>query len=301
MSRWLVPSWRPPCSPPTPLDDPLALGPGYDALRWALDPDRAVLAVIALGTLRVVGTTAVVGGGGAGGLFIPLVIQGALVGRGRRRDLRSSTRRTLFPVVGMAAFLGAGYRVPLAAVVFVAEFTGRPGFVVPGLIAAVVAQLVMGRNSVSPYQVAGRVGHLERRLELPLAHGGRHRGPDRSPRPPPSRRCSGSTSSAPASSPSPSSTAPGTSAWSGRRSAAGRSSARRGRPPPSTEVMRTDVPVATTTWVVSDAIRAMEAAGVDRLAVCDGERFVGVIGAEDIVRLEEILRESTAGPLPPGV
>jgi CIC family chloride channel protein len=38
-------------------------------------------------------------------------------------------------------------------VVFVAEFTGRPGFVVPGLIAAVVAQLVMGRASLSPYQV----------------------------------------------------------------------------------------------------------------------------------------------------
>ena len=73
---------RAPCSPPTPLDDaPLALGPGYDALRWALDPDAAVLAVIALGTLRVIGTTAAVGGGGVGGLFIPLVIQGALVGR----------------------------------------------------------------------------------------------------------------------------------------------------------------------------------------------------------------------------
>src|SRR3546814_4302253 len=80
-----------------------------------------------------------------------------------------SANATLFPVVGMAAFLGAGYRVPLAAVVFVAEFTGRPGFVVPGLIAAVVAQLVMGKASISPHQVAGRVGHLEGRLRLPLA------------------------------------------------------------------------------------------------------------------------------------
>src|SRR3546814_18420506 len=80
-----------------------------------------------------------------------------------------SANATLFPVVGMAAFLGAGYRVPLAAVVFVAEFTGRPGFVVPGLIAAVVAQLVMGKASISPPQVAGRVGHLEGRLRLPPA------------------------------------------------------------------------------------------------------------------------------------
>ena len=45
-----------------------------------------------------------------------------------------------FLVVGAAAFLGAGYRVPLAAVTFVAESTGRPGFVVPGLLAAVAAE-----------------------------------------------------------------------------------------------------------------------------------------------------------------
>jgi H+/Cl- antiporter ClcA len=60
---------------------------------------------------------------------------------------------SLFVVVGVAAFLGAGYRVPLAAVMFVAESTGRPGFVVPGLLAAVVGELLMARSSVSPYQV----------------------------------------------------------------------------------------------------------------------------------------------------
>jgi chloride channel protein, CIC family len=59
---------------------------------------------------------------------------------------------SLFVVVGVSAFLGAGYRVPLAAVMFVAEATGRPGFVVPGLLAAVAAELVMGRSSVTTYQ-----------------------------------------------------------------------------------------------------------------------------------------------------
>jgi hypothetical protein len=40
---------------------------------------------------------------------------------------------------------------------FVAESTGRPGFVVPGLLAAAVPQLVMGRASVSPYQQTDRI------------------------------------------------------------------------------------------------------------------------------------------------
>ena len=66
-----------------------------------------------------------------------------------------SLNTTLFVVIGVAAFLGAGYRVPLAAVMFVAETTGRPGFVVPGLLAAVAAELTMGRRSITIYQ-AGR-------------------------------------------------------------------------------------------------------------------------------------------------
>ncbi|HZQ58849.1 MAG TPA: chloride channel protein, partial [Acidimicrobiales bacterium] len=57
-----------------------------------------------------------------------------------------------FPLIGVSAFLGAGYRVPLAGVVFAAEASGRPGFVVPGMIATVVAQLFMGTASASVYQ-----------------------------------------------------------------------------------------------------------------------------------------------------
>jgi CIC family chloride channel protein len=129
----------------------LTVGAGYDSVTWALDPDRATGLVLLLLLLRAGATVATVAGGGVGGLFIPLVVEGALVGR-----LLGSG--TLFPLVGMAAFLGAGYRVPLAGVMFVAESTGRPGFVVPGVIASMVAQLFMGRHSASIHQVSTRDG-----------------------------------------------------------------------------------------------------------------------------------------------
>ena len=51
-----------------------------------------------------------------------------------------------------AAVLGAGYQVPLAAVMFVAETTGQPGFIVPALFAAVTAELVMGEQSITSFQ-----------------------------------------------------------------------------------------------------------------------------------------------------
>jgi CIC family chloride channel protein len=131
----------------------LATGTGYETIRWALDPSRAMWVIAFILVLRCVGTATTVGGGGVGGLFVPLVVAGALTGRligGAFNELDTS----LFTVIGVAAFLGAGYRVPLAAVMFVAEATGRAAFVVPGVIAAVVAELLMGRMSVTTYQLA---------------------------------------------------------------------------------------------------------------------------------------------------
>ncbi len=129
----------------------LATGTGYETIRWALVPSRGLWIIGAMLLLRCLGTGVTVAGGGVGGLFIPLVVAGALSGRivgGAFNALDSS----LFTVIGVAAFLGAGYRVPLAAVMFVAEVTGRPGFIVPGVIAAVVAELLMGNLSVTTYQ-----------------------------------------------------------------------------------------------------------------------------------------------------
>lgn len=264
-------------------DGPLGIGPGYEALRWAMEPEHAVVAVIALGTLRAVGTAAAVAGGGTGGLFIPLVIQGALVGRavGGLFDVDG----TLFPVVGMAAFLGAGYRVPLAAVVFVAELTGRPGFVVPGLIAAVVAQLAMGRASISPYQAARRAGHVEQRLRMPVAvvvdTEARTVPPDATVeelfwqhlvRQPAVAVVDGDR-------------------YVGLVEASGIGALDRSSWADLEvgDVLRTDVPVADPTWLLSDAVRAMRGAGVEALAVCDGDRFVGVVTAAGLVELDEVL------------
>jgi CIC family chloride channel protein len=84
-------------------------------------------------------------------VFVPLVVAGAIVGRGVG-DIVNPLDPTLYVLLGIAAFLGAGYRVPLAAVMFVAEATGQPGFIVPALFAAVAAELVMGEQSITTFQ-----------------------------------------------------------------------------------------------------------------------------------------------------
>ena len=134
----------------------LVLTPGYGVVNWALDPKRSVAILLAVLLLRCLATTATVSGGGVGGLFVPLVVAGALLGRAF--GIIVGGNDALFLVVGVAAFLGAGYRVPLAAIMFVAETTGRPGFVVPAVIAAVVAELAMGTSSVTTHQKASKPG-----------------------------------------------------------------------------------------------------------------------------------------------
>jgi CIC family chloride channel protein len=132
--------------------EPLIVGSGYQVLAWVADPGRSGWAILALLVLRGLATSATVAGGGVGGLFVPLVVAGALTGA-LVGNVINPDDLDLFIVIGVAAFLGAGYRVPLAAVMFVAETTGRPSFVVPGLIAAVAAELLMGRASVTEYQL----------------------------------------------------------------------------------------------------------------------------------------------------
>ena len=131
----------------------LLVGSGYEVIAWAGDPARSVPLLLAILCLRSLATATAVAGGGAGGIFIPLVVGGALTGT-VIGQLVDDADLTMFLVIGVAAFLGAGYRVPLAAVMFVAETTGRPSFVVPGVIAAVTAELMMGGSSVTRYQRA---------------------------------------------------------------------------------------------------------------------------------------------------
>lgn len=131
----------------------LVAGVGYRVLDWAADPGNSLWLLAAVLLLRCAATSVAVAGGAVGGLFIPLVVAGALTGS-IIAGIVDHSDLGLFMVIGVAAFLGAGYRVPLAAVMFVAETTGRPSFIVPGLLAAVAAELVMGRSSVTAYQLA---------------------------------------------------------------------------------------------------------------------------------------------------
>ena len=149
--------------------EPLSLGPGVETIKWADDFELGLLAIGAMLLIRTFATAATFTGGGVGGVFIPLVVAGALTGR-LVGGMLGLSGREMFLAVGMAAFLGAGYRTPLAGVMFVAEISGRASYVVPALVATAVAQMVVGRSSVSSVQRSDRPDTFEERLDLTVTN-----------------------------------------------------------------------------------------------------------------------------------
>ncbi len=271
------------------FDAPLTIGPGQEAMSWVVNPDHGLGLIALLFGMRLAATVVTLGAGGVGGLFIPLAVQGVILGQFTGEILQAE-RPGLYPTLGLAAFLGAGYKAPIAAVMFVAESTGA-SFVVPALIAAAVSQVVGGKSSVAEHQQNVRLGHLERRFTLPIT--------------------SALTTDV--------LTVPPDATTSefvylhvlGRRqrsvpvvdkdnylgmiSLSDLSEVERSSwdETPVSELLRNDLPVARPSWSLRDTVAAMEDYEIDVLAVADeSNAFIGVVYEEDILKLDEILEET---------
>jgi Voltage gated chloride channel len=114
---------------------PLALGPGYNGLLEASRGELSAALLLALLALKILSTLATGASNGVGALFFPSAMMRSALGAAIGRFLDPAS---LFAVVGIASFLGSAYNVTLAGVTFVAETTGAPGYIIPGLLAAAV-------------------------------------------------------------------------------------------------------------------------------------------------------------------
>ena len=130
---------------------PYPLGLSYDMVSLALTPGMPPTTLLTLFIMKLIATTFTLGTTGVGGVFIPQIVMGASLG-GLFGELLFPSNVGLFVAVGMASFLAAGYKTPLAAVAFVAETTAGPAYLIPSLIAAAVSYSISGQASVSDQQ-----------------------------------------------------------------------------------------------------------------------------------------------------
>ena len=150
----------------SPINDmstlPPFYGTGYETVKQLLDPsfyadslhemstrDIIMLSLFLLGLaiLKIVATSLTLGSGGAGGLFAPSLVVGAIVG-----SLFGAVVETLgwFPetdpahyaLVGMAAVLAATTHAPMTGVLLVYELTQTYSLIVPLMLTAVISTIV---------------------------------------------------------------------------------------------------------------------------------------------------------------
>lgn len=129
---------------------PYTFGPGYYLIQGGLSGSFTIQFLAAMLVLRMLATAFTLGAGGVGGIFFPLVVFGSLTGSLFALLVHSDV--AVFASVGIAAFMSAGYKTPLAAVTFIGDTTGSVSFLVPAMVGSAIAYLVSGENSVSTEQ-----------------------------------------------------------------------------------------------------------------------------------------------------
>jgi CIC family chloride channel protein len=136
----------------------VTFGPGYVAVDWLLGGTHPWWLVGAVLLVRASATLTCVYGGGGGGVFTALACCGALLGA-IVAELIGDRGTHVYPLLGAACFLGAGYRLPVGTAMLVAEASRDFAVAAAGLVAVAIAQLFMGETSVSDAKSETRARH----------------------------------------------------------------------------------------------------------------------------------------------
>ena len=118
---------------------PGVYGAGYPIIRRCLVENGNAVVFLAMFFLNVISTSFTVGSGGSGGIFAPALVCGATLGATTglffARILPASwgVHPSAFALVGMAGFLASSVRIPLTAIVMVAEISGNHQLLAPAM------------------------------------------------------------------------------------------------------------------------------------------------------------------------
>jgi len=140
------------------------LGSGYgivqQALETAVDSGNRWVLVALFGFIAVgkmFATACTVGSGGSGGEFAPSIVIGGCIGAGigcALSGLPIAPAPAACTIMGMAGFLAATHRTPIAALLMVSEITGNYHLLIPAMWVTALSFLLAGRGSSL---VAGQV------------------------------------------------------------------------------------------------------------------------------------------------
>jgi len=141
---------------------PEILGGGYPWMQSAIDGHLAIRLMAILVVAKILATSFTISSGGSGGVFAPSLFIGSMLGGvfgniSQRFFPHIVTEPSAFVLVGMGGFFAGVAKVPIAALIMVAEMTGGYSLIVPMMIVTSLSYLLLGNTSLYEKQVATRV------------------------------------------------------------------------------------------------------------------------------------------------
>lgn len=119
-------------------------------LRLPVPGELTILLLLGLALAKLVATALTAGSGGAGGLFTPSLLFGALVGGAYGIAVHALWPEVASPygayaAVGMAAVMAGTSHAPISAILILFEFTGNYDLILPLMVSSITASLLARR------------------------------------------------------------------------------------------------------------------------------------------------------------
>jgi len=149
--------------------DLLPIGPNYEAVGYVLTRHFGTAELLSFSGFKLAATLFTLASGGVSAMFVPLFLTGGSLGTAFAQSIVHSPELGLYAAVGMASFISAGYKTPLAAVVFVAEATGGHAYIIPALVGAAIAYAISGDASASGDQRLHEAVKVEELSNIPVS------------------------------------------------------------------------------------------------------------------------------------
>ena len=90
------------------------IGANYEVVRSVLNETHTSVELSAFALFKLLATAATLGFGGIGAMFVPMFLSGGCMGMAFAQSVIHAPEAGLYVVVGMAAFIAAAYKTPLA-------------------------------------------------------------------------------------------------------------------------------------------------------------------------------------------
>lgn len=131
---------------------PHIMGSGYETIEDALNNNLFGTTLVLLCLAKMVGTALTVGTGGSGGIFLPSLFIGAMLGGAYGRLVNNWWPEIVsspgaYSLVGMSALFAAAAHAPISSILVLIEMTDNYYIIVPLMSATVVSTFIAQRIS----------------------------------------------------------------------------------------------------------------------------------------------------------